>query len=222
MKLFILMMFPFIIFAQKYTLEEIGDDYLFSPFSIVYTYTYLDDGIEVVKRNSNNLGLFIFIDSSKLSSIVQRYYETGMISMIITNFEFNIRINDSTILYCTSGKVKTFYPNGKLRTEYYLDSLGKIVGELKQYSIDGQKLNSIKFKNGKIWSGIYICEYGNQSFFISIIKKGIERHCLYFREGFWYDKENNTIRENKILKKIKQTYYLLNNYALIFPDSVGW
>jgi antitoxin component YwqK of YwqJK toxin-antitoxin module len=209
---------PILTFAQNYTLENIGDNNLFNHFSPVYEYPN-SENIIILKRK-NEIGLFRYTDSSKTQQLMQRYYETGMISMIITNLNFKLKSNDSVFVYCTSGKVKTFYPNGRLRNEYTLDSLGDVEDEIKQYTENGTKLESIRFKHGKVYEGAYI-EKWSSGYYFCFYKNGRIKKEYYLNLGIWYKVENRNVK-SKIrgkyqLRKFKQDYSLEEEFALIFP-----
>lgn len=218
MRILFFIFIPILTFAQNYTLENIGDNNLFNHFSPVYEYP--NSGNIIVLRRKEELGLFIYSDSSKTQHIMLRFYEAGMISIIITDLKFNIKSNDSTFVYCTSGNVKTFYPNGRLRSEYVLDSLGNVEEEIKQYTYKGTKLKPIRFEHGKVSEGIYI-EKWSSGYYISIYKNSRIKKEYFLNLGVWYSVDNRIVKsqinEKSQLRKIKLDYSLEKEFELIFP-----
>lgn len=225
MKILFFILFSSSCLAQNYTLEDIGDDYLFDHFSPVYEYPNSEKII--ITRRNNRIGLLIYTDSTKSQHIMQRFYNNGMISLVITDLNFKVVAKDTTFVYCTSGNVKTFYPNGRLRTEYTLDSIGNIEGILKQYSFNGNELQSIYFSNGKVSKGTYI-EKWNDGYYFYFRKNEKMVKEYYLSSGVWYKVENrnvkSTIQKKSELRYLKRNFRVLNKdyslneeYAITYP-----
>lgn len=156
----VLILLPFKAFQQEVTLEQINDDSYYNHYSLNY------DGREDIKlyRESGNVGLDVTIDSSKSIIYAKRFYDSGLLSMIVTNMTFDIIPKDSIFIYCVTGFVRTYYKNGKLRSRYTIEKEKCNEDTVEYFSrlTGSNHLTNIK-KNGVLVDGFYLeqGDFGN-------------------------------------------------------------
>lgn len=224
---------PFIAFQQEVTLEQINDDSYFNHYSMRY------DSREDIKfyRESGKVGLDVTTDSLNSIIFAKRFYDSGLLSMIITNVNFSIKATDSVFLYCVAGNVRTYYKNGQLRSRYSINKNKCHEDTVEYFSrLNGKNhLTNIK-KNGKLMNGFYLDRgdftFGNQKdevILIYVEQGKVEKVFFITSDKTVYRLVRGETRKKVLFNKLwfnkfKNTFNLFSDEALynsshtIFPN----
>ena len=131
--------------------------------------------------------------STNTNQMLLKFHRNGHISLIVRDYYVLSYFNDSNQITIPKGYFQTYYPDGQLRSSYFVDKEGKRDGQYLFYQKNGKVLFKNEYNKGDLYSGIQLHQN---------LLKNNELQYKFFKKGLLAKEFDICLTEKKVLNTL--------------------